>query len=127
MRKALPLRVQIFIYGVGAAAAALLLLWQQLWRGPAPFESTSLILLVLLGGLTVASAQFPLHLASGFNVNLVTAVMFAALLLFGPPTAMALVGGCYALGLLVHGVVLRLKGSRLRRTWRNALFNASQI
>ena len=126
-RNGLPLRVQLFIYGVGALAGALLLLWLRLWTGPTPHDPTSTLLLVLLGGLTIAAAQFPLHLRSGFNVNLVTAVMFAALLLFGPPAAMVLLGACYALGLVTHGVVLRLRGSKLRRSWRNVLFNAAQI
>ena len=127
VRKGLPLRVELFIYAVGAAAAALLLLWLRLWGGPTPHDPTSILLLVLLGGLTVASAQFPLHLASGFNVNLVTAVMFAALLLFGPPIAMLLVGGSYALGLALLGLRQYLATGRFRRTWRNILFNTSQI
>ena len=127
MRTGLPLRVQLFIYGVGAAAAALLLLWLRLWHGPTPLTPTSILLLVLLGGLTIASAQFPLHLASGFNVNLVTAVMFAALLLFGPPTAMLLVGASYAIGLGLLGLRQYLTTGRFRRTWRNILFNTSQI
>ena len=127
MRKGLPLRVQLFIYGVGAGAAALLLLWLKLWRGRTPNDPTSVLLLVLLGGLTVASAQFQLHLRSGFNVNVVTAVLFAALLLFGPPTAMLLVGLSYATGLALLGLRHYLTERRFRRTWRNILFNSSQL
>ncbi|HET7771749.1 MAG TPA: HD-GYP domain-containing protein, partial [Chloroflexota bacterium] len=128
MRKqGLPLRVQLYIYGVGAGAAALLLLWLQLWRGPAPVSSTSTLLLVILGGLTIASAQYQLHLRSGFNVNVVTAVMCAALLLFGPPTAMLLVGFCYAAGLALLGLRHYIAERRFIRSWRNILFNSSQI
>ena len=127
MRRGLPLRVQLFIYGVGAVALSLLLLWLRLWRGPALSDPTTLLLLVVLGGLTIASAQFQLHLTSGFNVNVVTAVMCAALLLFGPPAAMLLVGGCYAFGLALLGLRHYVTEHRFRRSWRNILFNASQL
>ena len=127
MRKGLPLRVRLYIYAVGAAAGGLLLLWLRLWRGPALHDPTSILLLVLLGGLTIASAQFQLHLRSGFNVNVVTAILFAALLLFGPPTAMLLVGPSYALGLALLGLRHYLTERRFRRTWRNILFNSSQL
>src|SRR5688572_3259619 len=127
MLKAFPLRVYLYIFGVAAAAAALLLLWLRVWGGPAPRDPTTIFLLVVMGGLTVASAQFPLHLTSGFNVNLVTAVMFAALLLFGPPVAMLLVGVSYAAGLALLGLRQYLTLGRFRRRWDNILFNASQI
>ncbi|HEU5318724.1 MAG TPA: HD domain-containing phosphohydrolase, partial [Chloroflexota bacterium] len=127
MRQGLPRAVRLYICAVAAVAGAATAAWLALWGGPAPTAPTSVFLLLTLGALTVVSAQFALHLTGGFNVDLVTAIMFAALLLFGPPAAMLLVGSCYALGLTILGVRLRLAHSRLRRSWRNILFNASQI
>jgi HD-GYP domain-containing protein (c-di-GMP phosphodiesterase class II) len=127
VRTGLPRAVRLYIYTVAAVAAAATAAWLAIWQGPAPHSATSLFVLVALGVLTVVSAQFALHLTGGFNVNLVTAIMFAALLLFGPPVAMLLVGGCYAIGLALLGLRQFLATGRFRRSWRNILVNASQI
>jgi hypothetical protein len=116
-----------YIWSVGLAALALLGVWTRAWRGTVLFEPSLLPLMVLFLVLAAVAVHFPLHVGPKYNVNTQTAVQFAALLLFGPPAAMAIVGtGAFA-GLTALKIRLRLTRSRHFRSWRNIAFNTGQL
>jgi putative nucleotidyltransferase with HDIG domain len=84
-----------------------------------------LLLLGMLFVLEAVAAHFPLEIGPKYNVNAVTAVDFAALLLFGPPVAMVLASAGLGVGLIAIRVRTHLQG-RTRRSWRSIVFGMSQ-
>jgi len=70
--------------GLGALAY-----WAWAWRGPAP---ANVGLVVFLGALAAFAQHFPLPIGPRHKVDASSAVYFAALLLFGMPVALGLVG-----------------------------------
>src|SRR5690348_14425151 len=93
MRLSVPARVYLWCTVVVALGA--LAWWSRAWRHE---RSLSWGLLALLGILAIIAQHFPLMLAPRYKVNLAIAAYSAALLLFGPPVAMALVLVCQLLG-----------------------------
>jgi signal transduction histidine kinase len=122
MRLSVPAR--IYLWGAVVIALGVLAWWSHAWRHEGPL---SWGLLALLGVLAIAALHFPLMLTPRYKVNVAIAAYFAALLLFGPPVAMALVFACQLLG----GFTLSLRRNRQTgqalRTLRSVWFNAGQI
>ena len=126
MRKTLPLSAQIYVWSVVAAAVLLFVGWTGAWHAPVLQSATGLAPVALMFVLGVAATQFPLEVTAKYNLDLFTAVQFAALLLFGPIPAMLIAGGCWLVGPLILKARAALTGSRTRRTWRTILFNIAQ-
>jgi len=106
------------------AAAALLGAWLAVWPRSA---SVAPLLALVLVTLAVAAQHFALTLGPQRKANMAIGVYFAALLLFGPPIAMALAAGSQ----LVGGGTLLLQrdlgSGRSRSSWRSMVFNAGQF
>ena len=125
MRKSLPRSAHFYIWSVVVAALAVFPLWQYAWSGPPWSSGANIPLMVLLLVLTAVAAHFPLQVGPQYNVDLITAVQLAALLLFGPPAALLVIGVGALLGLLALRLRQRITDSRFRRSWRNIAFNVA--
>jgi PAS domain S-box-containing protein len=106
------------------AAVGLLAWWLAQW-GAWPTASPVLVATLLL--FAVAAQHFPLEIAPGYKVTASSAAYFAALLVFGPPATLVLIG----VGQLLGGLGLFLRrdpasGRRLRGPM-GILFNAAQL
>src|SRR5207237_1214393 len=126
VRKPLPFRVRLYIWLVAAAAVGLFAWWRRAWQAPVPADVTGRELMGLLFALAVLASHVRLHITRGRDMSVVNAVYFAALLLFGAPAAMLLVGA----SAIVGEVTLSLRrhwqrGTRLRSV-HQILFSASQ-
>jgi putative nucleotidyltransferase with HDIG domain len=117
--------VNAFIWAVGVLALAAACGWGVAWKGPVLTDGVQQLLFALLLPLAALAVHFPLHVGPKYNVTLVAAVQFAALLLLGPPAAIGLMAIAAFVGLA--GIRLRtwMQG-RTQRTWRSIFFNVSQ-
>ncbi len=125
MKLSLPARVYLGLVVLGAAG--FLFYWTQAWRGPLTTTPADFGLMAILVVLATVAAYFPLQLTPRYKVDVSIAVVFAFLLLFGVPVAMALTGISLLLG--ETPMVLRRNpatGKRLR-TPRSVLFNTGQF
>ncbi len=84
-------------------------------RIPGALEVERLPLALLMTGLLTAAMMFPLHLGYKTKFALDTAVIFAAILIFEPGTAMLIAASGMLLASAVH-----------REPWDQTIFNASQ-
>jgi len=110
---------------VFAAAALQALLWRT-WRGPLP-AAGDVPLMVLLVALAVVAQHVPLQAGPRRKVDTSVAVYFTAVLLLGPPAAMAMVALAQALG---QGTLAlrRDRATGVRRgTPRSVAFNTAQF
>ncbi len=120
----MPRAARLYL-GLLTLAAAALLAWWLARRGAWPPASPPLAAALLL--LAVAAQHFPLEIAPGYKVTASSAAYFAALLVLGPPAALALVAVAQVLGGL--GLFLRRDPAtgRRRRGPAGILFNAAQL
>lgn len=121
----LTLRGRVAIAGAIAAAAAVTteLLWLTAWRGPFSTDYTLMTMFVVFAAI---ACHFPVELTPRFKTNASSAVLFAILLLFPPPQAVALVGLAVLVGNITLGLRRNLEGRRMRGIY-DTIFNASQI
>jgi putative nucleotidyltransferase with HDIG domain len=117
--------INVFIWAVCVLAMLAALAWTVAWNGPVLQSVTQRLLFILLMPLAALAVHFPLHVGPKYNVTLVAAVQFAALLLLGPPAAMALIAIAALLGLVGIRVRTSLRG-HTQRTWRSIFFNVAQ-
>ena len=117
--------INAFIWAVGILAIVAALGWMVAWHGPKLQGVTEKLLFILLLPLAALAVHFPLHVGPKYNVTLVAAVQFAALLLLGPPAAITLIAVAAFLGLVGIRVRTSLQG-RTQRTWRSIFFNVAQ-
>lgn len=107
--------VREFVWFTAGMAAVFflvsLLVSGDLW---APSLSSVLLALAFIG-VTVATEQFPLHLADKTKLYVDTAVLTATALCFGVPGAM-----------LVAAVSVAVHETLLRDSWEEAVFNSAQ-
>ncbi|MBI3970402.1 MAG: HD-GYP domain-containing protein [Chloroflexi bacterium] len=123
----LPPTARAFLYLMVLLAAGLYGYWHQVWRGVWPgSDPASLRLMALFFALAVAAQHFPLTLAARQHVNVAIAPYFAALLLFGAPAALLLVGASQLAG----GVTLAARRynttAKRVRGLRSVAFNTAQ-
>jgi HD-GYP domain-containing protein (c-di-GMP phosphodiesterase class II) len=110
----LPSRLRLYIFGVAIAAIGVFALCRRAWTIQAP--SWEQLLLSLGFAVIIAFAyRNPLRVARQLNVQVETAALFAALLIFKPPLASLIA---------MVGVVVPLVVAR--RIWLEILFNTSQ-
>jgi signal transduction histidine kinase len=120
---AVSLSVPTLLWLMACAAAGAQLFWLWAWRGPVP-EGLGLIGLLL--ALGIAAQHFPVAIAPRRKVDVSAAAYFAALLLFGAPLAVALVGLSQLIGQLTLALRRNPATGRPMRTLRSASFNTSQ-
>src|SRR5947209_5991554 len=119
-----PSRARAYLWSMALAGLGALAYWAWEWHGPAP---TNIGLVVFLAALAAFAQHFPLPIGPRHKVDASSAVYFAALLLFGMPVAVGLVG----VSRLGGGSTLALRrnpvsGKRMR-TPRSVVFNAGQL
>lgn len=103
---------KIFFWAVVASAASILVFYGRSLDFPR--GNVALSVLVLLIVANVLADIYHIHILSRSEVTISTANNFAAVLLFGPPLAMAVA----ALGSAISDILLK-------KTWYKLLFNAS--
>jgi HD-GYP domain-containing protein (c-di-GMP phosphodiesterase class II) len=126
MRKPLPLRVRLFIWLVAAAAVGLLAWWLQAWQVRLAVDATSFELIAILGVLGVVAGHFRLRIMPRQDVDMVNAVHFASLLLFGAPSAMIVVGATTLLTELTVSVRRHFQEGVRLRSVHQVVFQTSQ-
>ena len=119
-----PPRARVYLWSMALAGLGTLAFWVWMWHGPAP---TNVGLVLFLAALAAFAQHFPLPIGPRHKVDASSAVYFAALLLFGMPVAVGLVG----VSQLAGGATLALRrnpvsGKRMR-TPRSVVFNAGQL
>jgi hypothetical protein len=124
MATSVSARAWSYLSVVACAALALLLLWSQAWAQPGEPQYA---LLAVLAALAVLAVNFPLSISPRCKLDVSASVYFAAILLFGPPAAMLLVGVSQVVG----GITLRMRRSPHAllkpRTAATISFNAGQL
>lgn len=123
----LPWPARVYLALVVLGAGGFLSYWMWAWRGPVATTPADFGLMALLVVLAAVAMHFPLQLTPHYKVDVSIAVVFAFLLLFGAPVALALTG----ISLLLGGATLTPRrnpatGKRLR-TARSVLFNTGQF
>ncbi len=117
-------RTSAYLLATVLAAAGLGAAVWTTWGAPTPTDPALALLLV---GLAVAAQHFPFRLGPQHKANAAIGSYFAALLLFGPPTAMALTAASQLLG----GITLHLRRNartgRRRRGLPEVAFNTAQL
>lgn len=114
---------RVYLWSAALAAVAILWYWLRAWHG---VWSDSYALMILLSALGAVAVNFPLLLTPGYKVNVGMAVYFAALLQFGAPLAMVVVGMSQVIG---GGTLCVRRNPRTGRPMRRPLevvFNTSQ-
>jgi len=108
------LTLRVYVLGIALAALALFASAANLWGLNVIIEEP--LLAGLLVAAIAASSSFPVHISPKTKVSVETTVIFAVLLLFPPPVAIAI----SALGMLISCQVFQ------RKKWGHTLFEVGQ-
>ncbi|HEY8741874.1 MAG TPA: GGDEF domain-containing protein, partial [Chloroflexota bacterium] len=117
-------RSSCYLASVGLAAGALLGVAWAVVGPPALAQPGSALVLT---ALAVAAQQFPFRLGAKHKATVAIGAYFAALLLFGPTTAMALTAASQLLGGLTLHLRRHPQTGRRRRGKAEVLFNTAQL